>query len=92
MSVGWLVGWLDGLFTIYFFGVFELLEHIAPALVTFSCTAPAYSHATRVNLYLTLLVGYREREKSKEKKMEHECVDDWVFSYANFLCNDVHIR
>ena len=85
MSVGWLVGWLDGLSLLYFFGVFELLEHIAPALVTFSCTAPAYLHATRVNMYLTLLVGYREREKSKEKKMKHECEDDWVFSYAKFL-------
>ena len=60
MSVCWLVGPLVGGFPLYFFGVFELIEHTAPTLpylpylVTFSSTALAHLHATRVAVYLVL--------------------------------------
>ena len=53
MSVGRSVGWLV---PFILFGVFELFEHTAPAQtqVTFSSTAPAHPHATRVTVYQAL--------------------------------------
>ena len=58
MAVRWSVGWSVGRSPFYFFG--DFLAFLAygscpDALVTFSSTAPAHPHATRVAVYLALL-------------------------------------